>query len=532
VLQGYSVGFADTSRFSADSCSSLLSKTAAALFGSLLGFVLFTNSLLAQGDPEVGREVAVPQHLQDGQEFDLPLPDLIKYGRSLFEAHFTTQEGAGRPLTKGTGASLSDLSSPLNFPHNNNRVSGPDSNSCSGCHNQPISGGAGDLSANVFVAGQRFDFATFNSSDITPTRGTVDERGVAATLQSIANTRSTIGMFGSGYYEMLARQITADLQHIRDRIPPGSHATLFSKGISFGVLSRLSDGSWVTSAVEGLPPQSLASTDSQHPPSLLILPFHQAGSTVSLRVFTNDAFNQHLGMQSTERFGVGTDPDGDGVVNELTQADITAIVLYQATLPVPIQVIPQNSLLRRAVAEGKTLFRQIGCGSCHVPALPLDNNGWIYTEPGPYNPAGNLQTGEAPMVSVDLSSDALPQPRLKPAQGVILVPLYTDFKLHDICAGPNDPNAEPLNANATAGSPEFFSGNTRFLTRRLWAVGSKPNFFHHGQFTTIREAILNHFGEATSTRSAFLALNAYGQGAIIEFLKSLRLDSSQPELQR
>jgi hypothetical protein len=142
-------------------------------------------------------------------------------GKKLFEAHFTSQEGAGRPLSKGTGAPLSDPTSPLLFPRNNNRVSGPDSNSCSGCHNQPISGGAGDLITNVFVLGQRFDFATFNAADPIPTRGAVDERGVTVTLQSIANSRSTIDMFGSGYYEMLARQITADSQSIRDRIRPG-----------------------------------------------------------------------------------------------------------------------------------------------------------------------------------------------------------------------------------------------------------------------------------------------------------------------
>jgi CxxC motif-containing protein (DUF1111 family) len=80
-----------------------------------------------------------------------------------------------------------------------------------------------------------------------------------------------------------------------------------------------------------------------------------------------------------------------------------------------------------------------------------------------------------------------------------------------------------LNQNATAGSPEFFAGNERFLTRRLWAVGSKPNFFHHGQFTTMREAILNHFGEALSAQKAFLALGSYEQGAVIEFLKTLKL---------
>jgi mono/diheme cytochrome c family protein len=364
---------------------------------------------------------------------------------------------------------------------------------------------------------------SFNPNDILPTQGGVDERGIAVTLQSIANSRTTIDMFGSGYYEMLARQITADLESIRDCLQPGQQARLLSKGISFGILARNVDGSWNTAAVQGLPPESVASSDAQHPPSLLILPFHQAGAVVSLRVFTVNAFNQHHGMQATERFGIGTDPDGDGVVNELTRADITACALFQATLPVPTRAIPDDPVLQRAAQVGEQRFQQIGCATCHIPALPLDNKGWIYSEPNPYNPAGNLQLGQAPTLSVDLSSGQLPQPRLEPVNGVVMVPLYTDFKLHDICSGPDDLNREVLNQNATAGSPEFFAGNERFLTRRLWAVGSKPNFFHHGQFTTMREAILNHFGEALSAQKAFLALGSYEQGAVIEFLKTLKL---------
>ena len=308
----------------------------------LLCTILLPAMLPAQDSAEIGREVAIPHHLQDGEEFDLSISELISYGKKLFEAHFTSEEGAGRPFTKGTGAPVSDLSTPLTFPRNNNRISGPDSNSCAGCHNQPISGGSGDLSSNVFVLGQRFDFVTFNPNDTIPTRGAADERGVAVTLQSIANTRSTVDMFGSGFYEMLARQITAELLIIRNSIAPGGRARLVSKSISFGTLARNMDGSWNTSAVDGLPPQSLVSADAEHPPSLLILPFHQAGTTVSLRVFSNDAFNQHHGMQSTERFGIGVDPDGDGVTNELTRADITACTLYQATLPVPTRLLPAN----------------------------------------------------------------------------------------------------------------------------------------------------------------------------------------------
>jgi hypothetical protein len=478
-------------------------------------------SVPATDEPEVGREVAIPRHLQDGEEFDLTIKELLAYGKKLFEARFTAQEGAGRPLSKGTGAPLSDPNSPLLFPRNNNRLSGPDSNSCAGCHNQPISGGTGDLSTNVFVAGQRFDFVTFDSTDGIPTRGAVDERGAPILLQSFANSRSTIDMFGAGFYEMLARQITADLEAIRNRIGPGQQARLLSKGISFGVLARHGDGTWNTAAVEGLPPQSLVSSDAQHPPSLLILPFHQAASTVSLRVFTNDAFNQHHGMQSTERFGIGTDPDGDGVVNELTRADITAGTLFQAALPVPERVIPRDPVLRNAARDGEVLFRQIGCAGCHIPALPLDRNGWIYTEPGPYNPPGNLQAGQAQPIAMDLTSDELPGPRLTPKNGVVWVPLYTDFKLHNICKDKSDPNVEPLNANDKAGSEAFFAGNGQFLTRRLWAVGSKPNFFHHGQYTTMREAILNHFGEALASQQAFSSLGSYQQGSIIEFLKTL-----------
>jgi hypothetical protein len=110
---------------------------------------------------------------------------------------------------------LSDNSDPLIFPRNFNRISGPDTNSCSGCHNKPDVGGGGDIVGNVFVLGQRFDFATFDPFDRIVTKGAVDERGLPVTLQTIANSRKTIGMFGSGFIEMLARQITADLQAIR-----------------------------------------------------------------------------------------------------------------------------------------------------------------------------------------------------------------------------------------------------------------------------------------------------------------------------
>ena len=294
-----------------------------------------------------------------------------------------------------TGAIRSEFG--LLFPRNFNRISAPDANSCFGCHSQPRAGGGGDVVANVFVLGQRFDFATFDPSDTIATRGSRDELGRPITQQSIANERATLGMFGSGFIEMLARQMTAELMAIRDATAPGGSQALVTKGVSFGVIARFADGRWDTSRVEGIPAISLVPTGSTTAPSLVIRPFHQAGRVVSLREFSNNAFNHHHGIQSTERFGMGADPDGDGFVNEITRADVTAVDVFQATLAVPGRVIPRDRDVEAAIRLGESRFAEIGCVGCHRPSLPLTNQGWIYTEPNPFNPPGNLRPGSTPI---------------------------------------------------------------------------------------------------------------------------------------
>lgn len=276
---------------------------------------------------QIGREVAIPIHLQDGEEFTIPTAELIQFGAKLFNAKFTIQEGAGRPLSKGTGAPISDPSSPLVFPRNFDRISSPDANACSGCHNSPIPGAGGDRVTEVFVLAQRFDHLTMDHSDGITTRGAVDESGKFVTMENATNDRKTIGMNGSGFVEMLARQMTADLQAERDATPAGNSVHLVSRGIPFGTLMHNADGTWDTSHVQGLAAPS-PSSKGITPPSLIIRPLHQAGNVISIRQFSNNAFNHHHGMQSEERFGLNTDADGDGVVNELTVADLTAVSLF------------------------------------------------------------------------------------------------------------------------------------------------------------------------------------------------------------
>jgi Di-haem oxidoreductase, putative peroxidase len=516
-------------------------RTWLALLSSFMATAVWAQSSGAQ----VGREVAIPRHLQDGEEFTIPIAQLIDFGAKLFNAKFTAQEGAGRPLSKGTGAPISDPSSPLVFPRNFDRVSSPDANACSGCHNAPIAGAGGDRVTEVFVLAQRFDHLTFDHTDGITSRGAVDESGKFVTMENATNDRKTIGMNGSGFVEMLARQMTADLQAERDASPLGRSTQLMSKGISFGILKHNADGSWNTSQVQGLAAPSLVSQGTT-PPSLIIRPLHQVGNVVSMRQFSNNAFNHHHGMQSEERFGLNADPDGDGFANELTTADLTAVSMFQATLAVPGRVIPNDPAVERANLIGERVFNKIGCAACHA-TLPLTANnnpglpgqpGWIYFEPNPYNPATgpnspNLQLGptnypvSAPALAVDLTSNQLPLPRLPVNHGVVMVPAYTDLKLHDISATSDpatDPECEPLDQNQPAGSPAFFAGNCKFITRKLWGFYNQGGaFMHHGKFTTAREAVQAHNGEARFQRLAFDALPAALQDDLIEFLKSLQV---------
>ena len=496
----------------------------------LCAAIVFAGEQIDASAPRsaIGREFGLSEHLQDDEEFALPLAKLVEHGRRVFVANWTVEEGGGRPLTKGNGRQLSDVKVPLVGARSFNRVSGPDANSCAGCHNQPhgISGGSGDFVANVFVLGQRFDFATFDQRDKVPGRGAVDERGQPVTLASVGNSRHTPGMFGGGYIEMLAREITQDLQRTRDAMRRGESRILLSKGIEFGRLTRRSDGMWDVSEVTGLPRQSLITATPLDPPSLVLRPWHQAGNAVSLREFTNTSYNHHHGIQSTERFGANVDADGDGFVNELTRADVTAATVFQAVMAVPGQVVPNNPEIERAVLRGGKLFSDFGCVQCHVPALPLSRRGWTFTEPGPFNPPGNLHVGETRTLKVDLNDKSLPLPRLAPSHprdDVLWVPAFTDMKLHDISDPSEEMLVESLDMNWPVWAPKFSGGNRRFLTRRLWGVANSGPYFHHGLFTTMRQAVVGHSGEALASRKAFQAAAAADQDAMIEFLKSLQV---------
>ena len=98
------------------------------------------------------------------------------------------------------------------------------------------------------------------------------------TLRTVGNERGTISMFGSGIIELLAREMTSDLHHIRNTaqqraISTGKHVTvtLNTNGVNFGKLTAWPDGLLDVSKVQGIDED------------LIVKPFSQKGVYVSIR---------------------------------------------------------------------------------------------------------------------------------------------------------------------------------------------------------------------------------------------------------
>ena len=444
----------------------------------------------------------------DGRK--LTLAQIVERGESLFTASFNALDGAGRPETTDVG--VNNFRPPHTFPDNFNRISGPDANSCLGCHNQPRAGGAADNAANVFVLADRLHFVNFDGQE--------GDGGDLQTLKTVGNERAPLGLFGSGYVELLSREMTSDLHAIRDDSRRRARQTgadvaaeLSSKGVSFGSITARPDGTLLTDRVEGV-------NDD-----LVIRPFMQKGTIVSLREFAVKAMNQHFGMQASERFGDSIDHDADGMADELTRGDITALVMFQATLPAPVRAEPPSSATRDAAERGEALFTTLGCVTCHIPELPLESA--VFSEPNPFNPSGKLSVFDvdepytADLIALDGINGNAGAPNFRrDERGRLMIPVFTDLKRHKM--------GDILNNEALE---EEGVPTDEWLTRKLWGFASEPPFLHHGRATLISEAILSHGGEADASRAAFASLSASDQASVIEFLETLQHPPENPASQ-
>ena len=120
--------------------------------------------------------------------------------------------------------------------------------------------------------------------------------------------------------------------------------------------------------------------------------------------------------------------------------------------------------------RGEQVFAEIGCASCHVPALVTGASS---------NPVFDRRT----------------------------VPLYSDLLLHDIGTGDGIVQGDAL--------------GEEIRTPALWGLRIRRGLLHDGSAATAGEAILRHAQEAAEPRRFYTELASEDAAALLAFLDSL-----------
>lgn len=462
--------------------------------------------------PETPQPVDLALDQSDITSGAVSFEEVFEVGDEIFATQFTSEQGVGANLADDAGVSVRFSRSPRadlpGFQADPFRSTGPNAQSCTSCHEVTFEDGAGGIEANAMRDPQR---------SMDPSRF----------IQ-----RNAPHVFGLGALQLLAEEATADLKGIRARAIAQAQvngaavrvALTTRNDVNYGFITADPSGSVDTSDVEGVDPD------------LVVKPFQWKGAVAFARDFVRDASNNELGMQPVEMFGANVDADHDGVSNELTVGQITALTIYQVAQPRPVTIgelnrrdpaaFPLTRSQRDAVRAGEQLFASVGCADCHVPALRVRNP--VFSEPSssPDYRDATLPSGANPIdvgldparpVTFDLTLDSPDNiPYESDGRGGAMVRLFGDLKRHDMGPG----LAESIDEKGT--------GASVWRTRELWGVGSTGPWLHDGRATTLREAILLHGGEAQESRDRFAALRQSEQSQVIKFLQNLVLFKAEP----
>ncbi|WP_317930530.1 di-heme oxidoredictase family protein [Halioxenophilus sp. WMMB6] len=486
----------------------------------------------------------------------LPLSDIQQQGEQLFATPFNRYDGVGDgpqnlATTSEEGGRPSFIVGNDDIPHPFPlRVNGLDAQACVECHfvgsngvipARFLVGGVGGIAAMAMPRATEFDiddqagngFAFFNGRIINPPF-----------------------VFGSGGIELLAMEMTLELQDIKAkaRANPGELFALETHGINFGYIKwdlitatkavkdeikaqkekrfahncnpagtslvddELARDKFIGfSAVpklyadsnDGDKTKALALDTSQVvgvATDLIVRPFGRKGNNVTTRDFDCGALRFHQGVEPVEIFD-DVDHDGDGYIDEIGVGPISALAIFNTTTKPP-QASPQSVV----AAVGAALFDEIGCARCHVPEIATRSAVLNYYFPE-FGPGLTLFTPETLYYQVDLSQPSIGFP--SNTHGGITVPLHSDLKLHDM--GPR------LQETLSGQSEEQ---NRTFITARLWGVADTAPYLHDGRASTLTDAILQHDGEAYAEREAFRVLTDAQRRALLAYLRTLRTPTS------
>lgn len=436
-----------------------------------------------------------------GSDFD----EVFEAGDEFFDTAFNALDGGGANVGRGqrfTRVPRADLRGPGEwFNHLPARATGPNAAACTDCHREP-GDGAGPAGSNVH-------------------RDPLRNGNVGQFIQ-----RNTPHLFGGGAVQVLAEEMTESLQADRDeaRQQACSRGTsteqLSAKGISFGSITATRTSqfpcrvTFKTSDVVGV--------DAD----LVVRPFQWKGSVATVRDFVRGASHNELGVTPDELLAnPNADSDGDGVANEATVGDMTALAVYIAAQPRPTTLAelsslglletPLTSQQIAAITRGSAVFNSssAGCARCHVPTLTVNDPVFFEPSQNPSYRDATFPGGGNPIAAgldpafpnqfnftTDLPDNPTPVANgqtlgnfTRNSQGRAIVQLFGDLKRHD------------MGSRLAESVDEVGTGAGTFLTENLWGVGSTAPYMHDGRATTLAEAILEHGGEAQNSANFFRA---------------------------
>ena len=360
-----------------------------------------------------------------------PLPGVTTYeseqfvlGQTLFNRAFTPEEGLG-PLF--------------------NQVS------CSSCHDLPTSGGHGaepvtkvsDFDERTGCNLLKEDGGDLLQASVVPalrTAGILPER-IPVSATAVTELRAP-ALYGIGLVEAI------DDDDILTRVDPDDQ-----------------DGDGI-SGRPGLGPDGSLGR------------FGNKAQHATLSEFIENAIRGEMGLTTPAHpveempnglpLPEGSDPVPDP---EIETSDLTLLSAYIGFLAQPPRRTLDSPEDQAASEEGRQIFANIGCATCHTPTLVTGNH----------------------------QSSALNRKRFR---------IYSDLLLHDM--GP-----ELASICAPGASP------SEWRTTRLVGLYLRSEFLHDGRARSVRDAILMHGGEAESARYRFQDLTPELQQSVLLFLRTL-----------
>jgi CxxC motif-containing protein (DUF1111 family) len=364
--------------------------------------------------------------------------------------------------------------------------------SCVACHNQAGPGGGGDLRHNVTTY-------AFQSDAVAMARG-LPREGVVHAMAVNNCPRETLDLLNPELPRISQPRLDQVVALPCQRVS-GSHCAAPSIRPVVLISQRNTPALFGANLIDGIPDREIIAIEKNErlrwgfaPAKGEDLPVGRAlrlpdgrighfgwkAQSASLSDFVQAACANELGLGNPGQAQPRplSKPSYQPASYDLTLEQCDQITAFVASLPRPIEKLPDDSFLQSDGSEGKRLFGQIGCADCHTPDV------------------GKVK---------GLYSDLLLHDMGQPLQG--------GGSYNDIPTLPNPNPTPPPNDGPSPGE---------WRTPPLWGVADSAPYLHDGRAPTLEEAIKMHGGQGTRSARNFDALSKTEQDQVITFLRTLR----------